>query len=216
MEVCENDIIEIESNLKKPLLDYLSKHFNIKTETIYNDIQGFIRNQHNHSTAEVEFYRGNANAASGDHGEAIVSYDKAIDLNIQFAEAYYNRGIANTNLENHEKAIKDYNKAIELNPQYVDAYSNRGVANFNLDKHEEAIKDYNKAIEIASQFDIAYYNRGNAKLALGYRNGTIKDYKEAIEDYTKAKTLFAKAENMEMVKKCEDAIARLQKLIMPQ
>ena len=216
LEVRKGDIIEIESNLKKPLLDYLSKHFNIKTETIYNDIQGFIRNQHNHSTAEVEFYRGNANAASGDHGEAIVSYDKAIKLNPQLAAAYYNRGIANTNLENHEKAIKDYNKAIELNPQYADAYSNRGVANFNLDKHEEAIKDYNKAIEIASQFDIAYYNRGNAKLALGYRNGTIKDYKEAIEDYTKAKTLFAKAENMEMVKKYEDAIARLQKLITPQ
>ena len=98
LEVCENDIIEIESNLKKPLLDYLSKHFNIKTETIYNDIQGFIRNQHNHSTAEVEFYRGNTNAASGDHREAIVSYDKAIKLNPQLAAAYYNRGNANTNL----------------------------------------------------------------------------------------------------------------------
>ena len=97
LEVCEYDIIEIENDLKEPLLDYLSKYFNINTETIYNDIQGFIRNQHNHSTAEVEFYRGNANADSGKYKEAITNYDKAIELNPQRAIAYNNRGIANFN-----------------------------------------------------------------------------------------------------------------------
>ena len=52
------EIITIEKNLKKPLLEYLRQHFNIRTETIYNDIQGFVRNQHNYATAEIEFYRG--------------------------------------------------------------------------------------------------------------------------------------------------------------
>ena len=40
--------------------------------------------------------------------------------------------------------------------------------------------------------------------------------KEAIENYTNAKTLLAKAGNMEMVKILEEEIAGLKKLITPQ
>ncbi len=243
LEVCEGDIIEIESNLKKPLLDYLSKYFNINTETIYNDIQGFIRNQHNHSTAEVEFYRGVANSDLDKYKEAITNYDKAIELNPQLAIAYNNRGTENAALHKYKEAIEDYNKAIELNPQLVEAYNNRGNAKSNLGDSKEAIADYNKAIELDPQYVDAYYNRGNAKLHSGKNEEAIEDYnkaielnpkyakaycnrgvaklalgrhEEAIKDYDKAKTLFAESGNMEMVEKCEEVIARLQKLITPQ
>ncbi len=181
LEVFEYDIIEIENDLKEPLLDYLSKYFNINTETIYNDIQGFIRNQHNHSTAEVEFYRGNANADSGKYKEAITNYDKAIELNPQRAIAYNNRGIANFNLDKHEEAITDYTKAIELNPQYAIAYRNRGIAKLHSGKNEEAIEDYDKAIEFNPKHAKAYNNRGNAKLHSGKNEEAIEDYNKAIE-----------------------------------
>ena len=153
--------------------------------------------------------RGSANLNLKNHEEAITDYTKAIELNPQYADAYNNRGSANLNLKNHEEAITDYTKAIELNPQYAIAYRNRGIANSNLDNHEEAIIDYSNTIELNPQDAAAYNNRGVAKLALGR-------HEEAIKDYDKAKTLFAEAGNMEMVEKCEEVIARLQKLITPQ
>ncbi len=61
-----------------------------------------------------------------EHEEAMKDYDKAIELNPQYAEAYNNRGIAKAELGRNEEAMKDYDKAIELNPQYAEAYNNRG------------------------------------------------------------------------------------------
>ena len=48
----------IEARLKEKILEYLKKFCNITTKSIYNDLHGFIEEQKNHSTAEIEFYRG--------------------------------------------------------------------------------------------------------------------------------------------------------------
>jgi len=62
-------------------------------------------------------------AAVSENSEiAIKIYDKAIELNPNFAEAYYNRGNAYSDLKQYERAIEDYNKAIELNPEDKGTY----------------------------------------------------------------------------------------------
>ncbi len=182
LEESRYEIIEIKNDLKKPLLDYLSKHFNINTETIYNDIQGFISDQYNHPAAKIAFYEGNANVALGEYEVAIEDYTRAIDLNPQYVEAYTNRGIVNRALGKFEEAIEDYDKAIELDSQDARAYCGRGNANYASGKFAEAIEDYNKVIKLNLQHPkIAevYYSRGNANHVLG-------KFKEAIEDYTEA------------------------------
>ena len=172
-------IITIEKNLKKPLLEYLRQHFNIRTETIYNDIQGFVRNQHNYATAEIEFYRGYTSFQENNLEDAVEYYRKAIELNPQFSKAYNNRGAAHHALEQHQKAINDCNKAIELNPQDANAYYNRGTAYRALKQYQDAINDYNEVIKLDPQSADAYNNRGNLYCAL-------KQYQEAINNYNKA------------------------------
>ncbi len=231
------EIITIEKDLKKPLLEYLRKNFNIRTETIYNDIQGFVRNQHNYATAEIEFYRG---TQEKNPEKAIKHYNKAIGLNPQLAEAYNNRGVAYDALKQHQKAINDYDKAIDLNPQSAEAYNNRGAAYSDLKQHQKAINDCDKAIDLNPQDADAYNNRGNAYRALGeypeaindynetikldpqsaeayYNRGIaysdLKKYPEAINDYSDAKTLFEKAGNIAMVESCEREITKLKGLL---
>ena len=58
IEVPKNNIVSIPACLKQPLLEHLRKFHNISTETIYNDIHGFIRYQNIHQNAYVQLYMG--------------------------------------------------------------------------------------------------------------------------------------------------------------
>ena len=51
-----NDIINIPSEIKLPMLEYLQEIHDISTETIYNDIHGFIRYQKDYMEPYVELY----------------------------------------------------------------------------------------------------------------------------------------------------------------
>ena len=48
IEIEQDDQIPIPKCLKKPILDYLRKYHDISTETIYNDLHGFIETQKIH------------------------------------------------------------------------------------------------------------------------------------------------------------------------
>ena len=178
-DLCE--IIRVPANLKQSILDHLRKIHNIHTDTIYNDLIGFIANEKNYETAAVLVFQGLASDNKGEHEEAIEKYSEAIELNPNYEIAYNNRGNAKNFLGLHQEAIADYDKTIELNPNYAIAYSNRGLAKHELGQYQEAIADYNKAIELNLNYADAYNNRGNAKNFLGQHREAIADYDKAIE-----------------------------------
>ncbi|MFM6405620.1 MAG: tetratricopeptide repeat protein, partial [Microcystis sp.] len=49
---------------------------------------------------------------------ALDDFNKAIELNPNYAEAYGNRGLLYYNQQKYELALSDYDKAIEINPNY--------------------------------------------------------------------------------------------------
>ena len=53
-----DDVIPIPKHLKQPILEHLRKYHGLSTETIYNDLHGFIIHQKIHQSAYTEFYRG--------------------------------------------------------------------------------------------------------------------------------------------------------------
>lgn len=59
--------------------------------------------------------------------EALVEYDKVIELKPDYVEAYYNKGNSLSNCGRYEEAIKEYNKAIELKPDYAKAINNKSM-----------------------------------------------------------------------------------------
>lgn len=50
-------VIDIPEFLKRPMLDHLQKQHGISTQTVYNDLHGFIRNQNIHQQTYIEGYR---------------------------------------------------------------------------------------------------------------------------------------------------------------
>ena len=75
----------------------------------------------------------------GKKEEALIDYNKAIEIDKKDAYTYYNRGKYNfvkqlgnllRDLGRKEDALFDYNKTIEMNPKYANAYNNRGRCYF--------------------------------------------------------------------------------------
>ena len=130
-------------------------------------------------TAEEWKEKGISLAMSGEYEKAIECFDKAIELNPNYADAYYDRGLTYYQLKRYEKAIEDYNKAIELNLSDAEAYYDRGLTYHKLKRYERAIEDYTKAIELDPNLAEAYCARGHAYFY-------SKQYEKAVEDYTKA------------------------------
>ena len=90
----------------------------------------------------------NSGVAKNDLGNyigAISDFNKAIEINPNYAEAYYNRGVAKDYLGDYKGVFVDFNKTIEINTKYAEAYYNRGVAKYNLKDKDGACFDWRKA-----------------------------------------------------------------------
>ncbi|MBM86897.1 MAG: hypothetical protein CMQ41_00810 [Gammaproteobacteria bacterium] len=102
--------------------------------------------------------------------EAIVTYEKAIQLNPSFVEAYLNLASSLTELGKHEEAALNCKKAIKLNPKFAEAHCVLGQAQKTLEQSENAIKSFKKALQLKPGFPEAYIGLGNIYL----RQGLVK------------------------------------------
>ena len=143
-----DDVINICKSLKLPTLEYLRKYHNISTETIYNDLHGFIKNQDSRWCAYSEFGKALACEEERDYENTIRHYTECLKINPQMTAAYYNRGLAYYNyISDYDSAIKDFNEVIEREPDDTDAYYNRGIAWLHLGEWENAKSDLTTAKE---------------------------------------------------------------------
>ena len=142
---------KIPKALKEYILDFIKKFSNIDQDTVYNDLIGFIANEKNYDMASIHVYQGNVKSYSGGYEEAIMEYDKAIELDPKSAEAYHGRGFLKGLLGKDEEAIQDNTKAIEIDSQDAYAYRNRGQSKDHLGDTAGAEADLAKARELEEQ-----------------------------------------------------------------
>ena len=69
----------------------------------------------------------NIGTDSKNNDDAIINFNKAIQIDSSFYKAYYSRGIAFFQKHDWIKALKDFSKTIELNSLYAEAYYFRGM-----------------------------------------------------------------------------------------
>ena len=146
MEPCEDDIVTIPAKLKKNMLSHLRTYHNISTETIYNDLHGFIKSQDLHQQAYIEFYIGLSHLHQRDYDRAIENFNVAIERNSDFPLAYFCRGIAFYRIGEYSQAIKEFSCLIKQNPQFAMAYHARGVTYLHLEEWDKARADLTEAV----------------------------------------------------------------------
>ena len=176
-----HSMVLIPHGLKGPALEYLRTLHGITSETIYNDLHGFIRVQEIHESVYARFYEGRTFQIEGDYQRAIERYSQTIALYPQLVAAYNNRGNCLYHTGQVDLAIRDYDRALELDPRHAEAYSNRGNAYKNKGNLVRAVQDHSRSLELDPQSAETHYNRGNAYTDLGDLASGIQDYSRVLE-----------------------------------
>lgn len=156
IEPHEVEIVTIPSNLKQPMLNHLQKYHGISTETIYNDLHGFIKHQSIHQKAYIEFYIGWSHLQQHNYNLAIENLNLAIEQNPDFPLAYYCRGLAFYKIGEYSHAIQEFSFLIERSPQFTMAHHVRGVTYLHLEEWDTARADLmearNRKVDIIKVF----------------------------------------------------------------
>ena len=128
---------------------------------------------------ESWFDLGLKQASAGDLEEAIISWEKALELNPNLAEAWHNRGSALGRLGNYPEALESFEQTLKIDPHNAQAWNERGHVLYQLKQWQEAVDSWEQAIAIISNNYQFWYNRGCALEEL-------QKYQEAIASYEKA------------------------------
>jgi len=98
-----------------------------------------------------------------DFSAGIVDFDKAIEIDPEYAEVYHTRGLAKNHQQNLTNSIPDRNN-VKINHPDLNRSNHPTLNPLNNPKDfNGAISDFDKAISLNPQFADAYYCRGLAK-----------------------------------------------------
>ncbi len=132
---------------------------------------------------------GNALLQKGNVDEAIVHYQKALQITPDFAKAHNNLGTALLQKGSVDEAIVHYQKALQITPDFAKAHNGLGNALLQKGNVDEAIIHYQKALQITPDYAEACCNLGTALLQKGSVDEAIVHYQKALQitpDYAEA------------------------------
>ena len=93
---------------------------------------------------------GNAQMDAQRFAEAIISYQRALDINPKDVNVRVDMGTCYRGVGQPEKAVEEYRKAMKYDPRHPMAHMNAGVVlAFDLGRRAEAIKEFEKYLELS-------------------------------------------------------------------
>ncbi len=147
-----------------------------------NDVEG--KNSFSKNPDAIDAYNDglkwlNAN----DYEKALPYFQKAVEIDANFAFAWDNLGIIHRNLGNYKEAIKAYKKSIDINEINRTPLQNLALVYMFQEKYKKAIRTYKKLGKINEDNPEVFYGIGNA-----YKN--LEEYEKSLDNMCKAYNLY--------------------------
>ncbi|MFZ0514902.1 MAG: tetratricopeptide repeat protein, partial [Candidatus Nitrosopolaris sp.] len=98
--------------------------------------------------------------------EALIYYEKTLELRPNYIEAINNKGVVYAAIGDYNKAIGCFNQSTDLNPSDASIWNYKGLAYDRLGKYEDAISSYDRAIILRHNYIEALNNRETSFLQL--------------------------------------------------
>jgi superkiller protein 3 len=105
--------------------------------------------------------------AAGDGEEAILRYERAVEIHPTYVEAYNNLGVHCLRLGRVEEAVTALEKAVELDPASVEPHLNLSIALHSAGKLDAAAYQAEQAVQMAPQSAAANMGLGMVLAAQG-------------------------------------------------
>jgi tetratricopeptide (TPR) repeat protein len=165
--------------------------------------------------------RGVAYAAKNAYDKAIADFNRALELDPNFASALCNRGEMLRLKGDYEGAFADFTQALKVDPKHAPALVNRGRVYRVKGRIDRALQDFTQANRLDPKSADALINRGNAFTDKGEFDRAITDYTEALNidpnlalAYMNRGLAYAKKGDFDaVVEDCEAAIKQNPKMI---
>ena len=143
------------------------------------------------AAAESLYSQGLGILSRDDYSRALSYFERAVEIDPNYAESWYQAGFCYGILGRHTDALKASRQAARLRPDWAETYVNIGASSFALGKFPDALDAYNQAARLnQSSADIQYslgltlnkLNRADEEI-LAYRRAVAlkPDHASAIE-----------------------------------
>jgi len=91
-------------------------------------------------------HRGMANFAQSNYQDAIIDFNKALELDKKSYRVAYYRGVVRSVLKQYSEAIDDYTMSLEINPYQAYCLFRRGQSYYHIGDYPQALSDCETAL----------------------------------------------------------------------
>ena len=132
------------------------------------------------ANAERSYSQGVAQLSRDDYTRALPYFEKASELDPNYAEAWYQAGFTYGALGRHQDALKASKQAAKLRPEWPETFINIGASSFALGDFKEAAEAYKTAIRLDDDNPETQYAYGLTLNKLNKSDEEILAYRRTI------------------------------------
>jgi tetratricopeptide (TPR) repeat protein len=132
------------------------------------------------ANAERSYSQGVAQLSRDDYARALPFFERAAELDSNYAEAWYQAGFTYGALGRHQDALKASKQAAKLRPDWPETFINIGASSFALGDFKEAADAYKTAIRLDDDNPETQYAYGLTLNKLKKPDEEILAYRRAV------------------------------------
>ena len=132
------------------------------------------------AAAQALYSQGLGILSRDDYARAVQYFEKAVEIDPNYAESWYQAGFCYGMLGRHTDALKASRQAAKLRPEWAETYVNIGASSFALGQYKEAAEAYRQATKLDADNGDSQYALGLSLNKLGRTDEEILAYKRAI------------------------------------
>lgn len=174
----------------------------------------FIQRLFQWNSADLQYENGEAEFVQGRYPNALAAYDRALNIDPNFAMAWSRRGDALVQLKRYREAIDSYNGSLAINPYDEVVLNSLATILGRMKRYKAAISNYEKLLDLDPEDPLAWHNRGVRLAQIGRWKQALSSLNRAIKyDPDNTRSWLARGHILQMMGRSRGAIASFQQVL---